>query len=264
MEELYLVICGGGHISYPLCTLAKMLEYHVAVIDDREEFANRERFTQADEVYCMNFETALQTLSFPEQAFYVIVTRGHQNDYECLRAILKRNYAYIGMIGSKAKVKKTLERLREDGYTEEEIQKVHAPIGLAIGAETPEEIAVSIVAEMIQEKSKLHLDIMPKEIANVLKEQKEEIVLMTIISKKGSAPRGVGAKMVLTKSGNMAGTIGGGSIEYEACKRAAEMFAKEKERMTETFDLSTGEAGTLGMICGGSVEVLFEKMNCQH
>ena len=85
-----LVICGGGHISYSLCNLAKMLGYQVWIIDDREEFANEERFPQADHVYCMGFEEAFDKVIFPESAWYVIVTRGHQNDYECLKKVMER------------------------------------------------------------------------------------------------------------------------------------------------------------------------------
>lgn len=256
----FLVICGGGHISYPLCSLGKMLEYHVVVIDDREEFANSERFEKADEVYCMNFEEAFRKLTFPEHAFYVIVTRGHQNDYECLRAVLEKKSGYIGMIGSKSKVKKTMERLRLDGFTEENIRRVHAPIGLPIGANTPEEIAVSISAEMIQEKAKMNGTEIPKEIVDWLMEKQEEMVMLTIVAKKGSAPRGVGARMLIRKSGKSAGTIGGGAIEHAAYEKAMQMFGREADRDVAAYDLTTEQAVNIGMICGGYVEVLFEKI----
>lgn len=256
----FLVICGGGHISQPLSSLAKMLGYHVAVIDDREEFANTERFENADEVYCMDFEKALKELVFPEHTFYVIVTRGHQKDYECLKPVLERESGYIGMIGSKAKIKKTFERLREDGFSEEACQKVHAPIGLAIGAETPEEIAVSIAAEMIREKSDRNETEVPKEVVEWLIQKQEELVMLTVVSKKGSAPRGVGARMLVAGNGKTAGTIGGGVIEHLACRRALAMLETEEERALEAYDLTTRQAVNIGMICGGYVEVLFEKV----
>ena len=167
-----LVICGGGHISYSLCNLAKMLGYQVWIIDDREEFANEERFPQADHVYCMGFEEAFDKVIFPESAWYVIVTRGHQNDYECLKKVMERKSSYVGMIGSKGKVRTTLERLKKDGVTKEQQEQIHAPIGLPIGANTPEEITVSIMAEMIQEKSKLGYTDLPKEMIEWLLNKK--------------------------------------------------------------------------------------------
>lgn len=256
----FLVICGGGHISYPLCSLAKMLDYHVVVIDDRKEFANAQRFEMADDVYCMDFESALETLDFPEHAFYVIVTRGHQKDYECLKSILRKKSGYIGMIGSRAKIARTFERLREDGFSEEEQKRVHAPVGLPIGAETPEEIAVSIAAEMIEEKSKKNNTEVPAEILDWLLEKNEEMFMLTIVSKKGSAPRKTGARMLVAKSGGMAGTIGGGAIEHAAYEKALELFRTEKEKVVEAYDLTTKEAVNIGMICGGYVEVLFERI----
>ncbi len=181
-----LVICGGGHISYSLCNLAKMLGYQVWIIDDREEFANEERFPQADHVYCMGFEEAFDKVIFPESAWYVIVTRGHQNDYECLKKVMERKSSYVGMIGSKGKVRTTLERLKKDGVTKEQQEQIHAPIGLPIGANTPEEITVSIMAEMIQEKSKIGYTDLPKEMIEWLLNKKQPMVMTTIVGKKGS------------------------------------------------------------------------------
>lgn len=256
----YLVICGGGHISRPLCSLAKMLGYYVVVIDDREEFANTERFCEADEVYCMDFTKVLAAQNFPEHAFYVIVTRGHQKDYECLKVILTRKSSYIGMIGSRVKVAQTMERLKKEGVPEAVCQKIHAPIGLSIGANTPEEIAVSISAEMIQEKSIMKETELPKEIVDWLIEKEDEMVMMTIVSKRGSAPRGEGTRMLIDKNGNAAGTIGGGAIEYAACQKAVTMFGTNEQKNVETYDLTTKEAVNLGMICGGYVEILYEKI----
>lgn len=255
-----LVICGGGHISQPLCSIGKMLGFFVTIIDDREEFANIERFSQADEVYCIEFVKALGKLEFSDNTFYVIVTRGHQNDYECLSAILRRKSSYIGMIGSRAKVKATFERLCEDGFSEEQRSAVHAPIGLSIGANTPEEIAVSIMAEIIQEKSKLGLTEMPQEVINWLLERQEEMMMLTIVEKRGSAPRGVGARMLVAKDGKAAGTIGGGAIEYLASQKAVQLLKDGRERELQAYNLTTKEAVNIGMICGGYVEVLFEKV----
>lgn len=255
-----LVICGGGHISHSLCNLAKMLGYQVWIIDDREEFANRERFLQADKIYCMDFEKAFVSLEFPESAWYVIVTRGHQNDYECLKHVLQKKSSYVGMIGSKGKVKETFARLERDGFTKEQQKRVHAPIGLPIGANTPEEITVSIMAEMIQEKSRLGCTELPKEMTDWLLKRKEPMVMTTIVGKRGSAPRGVGARMLVAADGAMTGTIGGGVIEYLVLQKACAMFGEEKEHALEAYDLTGKAAASIGMICGGYVEILFEKI----
>ena len=230
------------------------------IIDDREEFANEERFPQADHVYCMGFEEAFDKVIFPESAWYVIVTRGHQNDYECLKKVMERKSSYVGMIGSKGKVRTTLERLKKDGVTKEQQEQIHAPIGLPIGANTPEEITVSIMAEMIQEKSKLGYTDLPKEMIEWLLNKKQPMVMTTIVGKKGSAPRGVGARILVAADGTMTGTIGGGAIEHLVLQKACIMLEEEKEFALEAYDLTAKAAASIGMICGGYVEVLFEKV----
>lgn len=148
-----LYIFGGGHVSQYLSIVAKLVDFYTVVIDDRPEFANSERFPDADEIMVENFESAFERLSFTGNEFIVIVTRGHQYDAFVLQEVLKHNFKYVGMIGSKRKVKIILENLKQMGFSEELINRVHAPIGLDINAETPQEIAISIVAELIKERS---------------------------------------------------------------------------------------------------------------
>lgn len=145
-----LVIVGAGHVALPLCRMAKIVGFEVVVLDDREEFANSERFPEADGIVVGDYEISLGGLDITPSTYIVIVTRGHQYDELALRSVISSNAAYIGMIGSKKKVSAVLDRLRADGVSEDLIQGVHAPIGLSIGADTPEEIAVSIMAEIIQ------------------------------------------------------------------------------------------------------------------
>ena len=135
--------------------MGQFLDFQVTVMDDREEFANKKLFPKDCEVICDSFENLTHYLEEckGESTYYVVVTRGHKADRQCVEQILKRNYAYLGMIGSKIKVAKTLEILRNEGYTGEQTDSIHAPIGLKIGSQTPEEIAVSIAAEIIQEKN---------------------------------------------------------------------------------------------------------------
>jgi xanthine dehydrogenase accessory factor len=150
-----LYIFGAGHISLYLCTLGKMVGFRVTVFDDRSEFANRERFPEADKIVVRPFERMLDSDSFGPNAFIVIVTRGHMHDHQILSKVLKNppgyiGPGYIGMIGSRHKREVIFKALREEGFSEDLIRSVHAPIGLDINAETPEEIAVSITAELIQ------------------------------------------------------------------------------------------------------------------
>ncbi len=144
-----LYIFGAGHISQFLAEIAKTVDFHVVIIDDREEFANRERFPGAAEIIADDFHNVFDRLSFTGKEYATIVTRGHQYDADVLEKVLKRKTRYIGMIGSRRKVKIILDHMRKVGFDEEAVAGVHAPIGLSIHAETPQEIAVSIVAELI-------------------------------------------------------------------------------------------------------------------
>lgn len=145
-----LLILGGGHIALPLVRIGKLLNYEVTVVDDRPSFANPGRFPEADVVLCQGFKIALREFEFDANTYVIIVTRGHRHDQTCLEEVLKKPHtAYTGMIGSRRKVATLLGNLREEGCSEEDINKVYTPIGLDIGAQTPEEIAVSIMAELI-------------------------------------------------------------------------------------------------------------------
>lgn len=144
------IIVGGGHIGRSLAKLADFLDFHVVVIDDREDFADPKRIPEADEIICEDFETALARYPMDANTSVVMVTRGHKQDETSLRASLSRGAGYLGMIGSKRRTATVLEHLREEGYDAAELARVHTPIGLDIGAETPEEIAISIMAEVIQ------------------------------------------------------------------------------------------------------------------
>jgi xanthine dehydrogenase accessory factor len=147
-----LVIVGAGHIAQPLCSLGAMLGFNVTVIDDRASFANRERFPAADRIVVQPFAEAVDTLKMDLQTYIVMVTRGHAFDEVALRAALKQPARFIGMIGSRRRVNATLKRIEEDGVSPQVLEQVHAPLGLDIGAETPEEIAVSIMSEIVRER----------------------------------------------------------------------------------------------------------------
>ncbi len=148
--ELYVV--GAGHVGYELARLAHQVGFRVHVIDDREKFANAERFPFAVEVTAADIPAWIAAANLPGHAYAVIVTRGHTNDLEALRALAPQPLRYLGLIGSRAKVARIYEALAADGVPAEQLAHVHAPIGLDIGAVTPQEIAVSILAELIAVK----------------------------------------------------------------------------------------------------------------
>ena len=148
--ELYIV--GAGHVGFHLARLAQEVGFHVHVVDDREKFANRERFPGATEVVAENISAWLERTAIPPHASVVVVTRGHTNDIEAVRALAPRRLRYLGLIGSRAKMARIYEALQADGMPPDMLRQVHAPIGLDIGAVTPQEIAVSILAELIAVK----------------------------------------------------------------------------------------------------------------
>jgi xanthine dehydrogenase accessory factor len=145
-----LIIFGGGHVSKFVSRSAAMAGFQVTIVDDREKFANPDRFPEANETRVLDFADALSHLTIKPSTYIVIVTRGHRFDEIVLEQSLKTPAKYIGMIGSKRKVLTAYEHLTERGVTAEELRRVHAPIGLDIGAVTAEEIGISIVAELIR------------------------------------------------------------------------------------------------------------------
>ena len=248
-----LIILGGGHVSQPVAKIGKMLGFHVTVMDDREEFVTKERFPDADRLIQGTYEEIPEKIPVYENAYYVIVTRGHLGDSASARQILKRPYVYLGMIGSRNKVKLTREKLLREGFTEDQLDTIHAPIGLPIGGHMPAEIAVSITAEIVQEKNKYNVSYIDEAVEKAVWE-KEKGVMITIISKRGSSPRGTGSKMFLDREGRSHGSIGGGNVEFQALKYAPKAQLGE----IKYYNLSNQGGANLGMICGGEVEVLYE------
>src|SRR3990170_4161677 len=145
-----LVIVGGGHIGKALATIGDLCGFSVVVVDDRPDYANQERFPEAGRVVCGDFAEVLRGLPIDSNTYVVTVTRGHKHDEESLRQVAESPAAYVGMIGSKRRGAAVLQHLIDDGLDPEAVRRVHTPIGLDIGAETPEEIAVAIMAEVVQ------------------------------------------------------------------------------------------------------------------
>jgi xanthine dehydrogenase accessory factor len=143
-----LFIVGAGHVGFHLAHAAADVGFRIHVVDDREKFANADRFPRA-EIVVEPIPEWLHRVDLPASAYVVVVTRGHQHDLEAMRALAARDLKYLGLIGSRAKVARIYDALREEGMPTECLQRVHAPIGLEIGAVTPAEIAISILAELI-------------------------------------------------------------------------------------------------------------------
>ncbi len=149
-SEPTVYIFGAGHVSQQLVPLAKGVSFRVVVIDDREMFANRDRFPEADEIVVSEFEKCFERLPINKESYLVIVTRGHLYDGFVLEQAAKTNARYVGMIGSRKKIRTLYQNLMKSGIPKETLDKVYAPIGIDINSETPEEIAVSIVAQLIK------------------------------------------------------------------------------------------------------------------
>ncbi|MHB8618305.1 MAG: XdhC family protein [Chloroflexota bacterium] len=144
-----LIVVGAGHIAVPLAAMGKMLDYEVVVIDDRATFANKTRFPTADRVMVQDYEEAITSLDITPSTFIVLVTRGHRHDVLSLRKVIQKPAGYIGMIGSRRRVFAVLKLLKDEGVSLGDLAKVKAPIGIDIGAQTPAEIAICILGEIV-------------------------------------------------------------------------------------------------------------------
>ncbi len=145
-----LIVLGAGHIAQPLVIMGRLLGFQVAVLDDRATFAHPQRFPEADTVLAADFRDGIRQLAVDRDSYVVLATRGHQHDVECLRELVGSEPAYLGMIGSRRRVGGVFDLLQREGVPAERLRRVHAPIGLDLGARTPAEIALSIAAEIVK------------------------------------------------------------------------------------------------------------------
>lgn len=263
-----LIILGGGHIALPVCEFAAKCGFSVYVCDDRPAFANEERFPWAAQVLCDTFENSIEKLKITPYDYVVIITRGHVHDGDCLRAILPgKQPTYLGLIGSKRRVKGLLEMLEAEGYSRENMDRICTPIGLSIGAVTPEEIAVSILSEIIAykrlpENNKdgsryVNASDLDMEIIEYLAENHDPKAIVTVIQTKGSTPRGAGAKMAVSPRGQVTGSIGGGCSEGAVIRDAIDIIGTGTYK-TVFIDMTGEVAESEGMVCGGVMYALIE------
>jgi xanthine dehydrogenase accessory factor len=148
-----LIIFGAGHIGSALSQIGRMLDFTVTVVDNRPEFASPERLPWADTVIAEDYQKALEKLSTSDNTYMIIVTHKHAHDFEILEQLIHKPFCYLGMIGSRSKVAKAFQQLRDKGVSEETIKKIYSPVGISIGANSPAEIAISIAAELVAVRS---------------------------------------------------------------------------------------------------------------
>jgi xanthine dehydrogenase accessory factor len=271
MPRSRMFIFGGGHVAVPVARIASMLRFDVVVYDDRPSFANASRFPDAAEVICESFEKVTKLISVRPFDYAVIVTRGHKHDEDCLRAILAGEAPYYaGMIGSRRRVAIVKKQMKDEGFDAERVDALHSPIGLSIGAVTPEEIAISIMAEVVRERrmkftwadggsaaSRSGESDADMELLEWLaRASGEEGALVTILTAEGSTPRDAGAKMIVKLDGGTVGSIGGGCAEADVLRDAVDVI-KDGGCIFKTVDM-TDSADENGMVCGGRMTVLIE------
>lgn len=262
-----LIVLGGGHIAIPFCEFSARCGFHVHVVDDRPDFANTDRFPYAISVICEEFPKAIDALHITRFDYVVVITRGHSYDADCLRALLSGVQPYyLGMIGSRKRSKELLAMLEEEGYDQNRLSQICAPIGLKIGASTPEEIAVSILGEVISYKhlagtqpaqSSVCGSDLDQAVVQCLAGNHEPKVIATVIETKGSTPRRAGAKMAIRQSGEVIGSIGGGWCEAEAIRIGRRLIGTGEYKIIY-LDLTNDVAANEGMACGGTMTVLLE------
>lgn len=263
-----LILLGAGHIALPVCEFAARCGFEVYVCDDRPVFANTDRFPTAEGVLCDTFENCIDSLHITPYDYVVIITRGHVHDADCLRRILPgKQPGYLGLIGSKRRVRGLFDMLEEEGYSRELMDRICTPIGLTIGAVTPEEIAVSIVSELISYKrlpekntdDTRHVNFSDLDLymMDYLGDNHEPKAIVTVIESKGSTPRGAGAKMAVSPRGVVTGSIGGGCSEGAVIRDAIDIIGTGTYK-TAFIDMTGEVAESDGMVCGGVMRVLIE------
>ena len=233
------------------------------MIDERQEFANKERFPEAKNVICGEFKTVLPELHINKNDYVAIVTRGHSCDGDCLYYILTHEMpGYLGMIGSKRRVSAQFTMFKGMGISEEKIAQVHNPIGLPIKGVTPPEIAVSILAELILTKRTKKTDgkvqtELDYEVLSEWLSQSRPCAMATILKAQGSSPRKEGAKMLIFEDKSILGSVGGGLAESKVIEKGCEKIGSGKAFLFH-FVMAAYLEARVGMACGGTFDILIE------
>lgn len=263
-----VIILGAGHVARPTCEVAALLGYEVIVVDDRPFFANETYFPKADQIICDSFLSAIEHLHICHMDYVIVMTRGHHYDAECLRSILSGTQPYyFGMMGSKRRTTLLLNELEKEGFDRSLLNQIHTPIGLSIGAMTPEEIAVSIAAELVACRRKkkeireekqgfthLQEEFFRQDVLDAMIDSDLPAAWILVYETSGSTPRKSGAFMMLDQNGKAYGTIGGGVVEAQALTVASTIIGKNQEK-TVHIDLTNEQAEREGMVCGGQMKL---------
>ena len=258
-----LILLGGGHVSLDVYRLARFLGFEVVVADDRQMFANSDRFPDA-RIICDSFESAIERIGVTERDYVCVLTRGHKWDRECVEKILSGTMPYyLGMISSRRRAEGLRDILIEKGYDKDRVAAIHAPIGLDIGAATTAEIALSVCSEMIREKRRerrrpgenelLQTDVNLDALGYLASSDEPRAFLM-VLSSTGSTPVKSGSMMAVNGLGSGRGTIGGGCSEAAAVNRARRIIGSGGSDVI-TFDMTDEVAAENGMVCGGEMTV---------
>ena len=257
-----LVVCGGGHVAAAVVQLAKLLGLTVLAMDDREEYAQQLRLAGADKVLCLPFDKALAQVPDGAETYFVVVTRAHAFDVDCLKVILKKPAAYVGMMGSRGRAALVRRQLLEAGIDAERVEALYAPIGLSIGSQTAEEIALSILAEIVSVKnSRQQTEGFSPALLAALEQQTVPAVLATIVGRHGSTPREEGSKMLVLPDGSAVGSVGGGIMEYRTQQLARELLEPGAApcRLAAFTTEGASDAAAIAA-CGGSMEVFLQRV----
>ena len=252
----HLVLFGAGHIGKAMYDLAMLQDMKVTVIDPREDQNSQQRFPKATRLVGEYEELLQNDYSDIVAPYYCIFTHGHRYDSQCLLYALRHPCSYIGMIGSRAKVAHCFEKVKEEGIAEEQLSGVYSPIGLSINAVTPQEIAISIMAQIIsvfrENKSIITID------ASVLEKAASDTgIIARIVESSGSSPRSTGSMMFVTEDESF-GTVGGGGIESHTIEVARQMLRSGESLRIEHHRLTSDQP--LGMVCGGEATVLLKRV----
>ena len=261
-----LILLGCGNIGQELCRYAADLGFTVTAVDERPGFANRTLMPDAAEILCSDFPDAIRRLQITERDYVCVITRGHRFDADCLREILPGAYPrYLGMIGSKRRVALLMKQLDSEGFGPDALKRIHAPIGISINALTVKEIAISIVAELIQcrragldrrsKETRLTAEDIDLRLLEFLTCDETPKALLLVYETSGSTPVKSGAMMAVDKVGRTVGTIGGGCGEGAVLKDAYRIIGSGTQ-CTVTVDMSNDIAEEEGMVCGGEMKVL--------
>ena len=261
-----LILLGCGNIGQELCRYAADLGFTVTAVDERPGFANRTLMPDAAEILCSDFPDAIRRLQITERDYVCVITRGHRFDADCLREILPGAYPrYLGMIGSKRRVTLLMKQLESEGFGPDALKRIHAPIGISINALTVKEIAISIVAELIQcrragldrrsKETRLTAEDIDLRLLEFLTCDDVPKALLLVYETSGSTPVKSGAMMAADKAGRTVGTIGGGCGEGAVLKDAYRIIGSGTQ-CSVTVDMSNDIAEEEGMVCGGEMKVL--------